>query len=285
MRTPRAVASAVAAALWYPYRAGPADRVAAWSRRSYEVFVRLARDQPDSGVRLVPGVEVFADPAAPGPAWWGEPLPGQQDVAEPLPGRPWGRRMPLPVADTSVYLPWLARRLTEAGGTLTRMWLPHLPNGGVVVNCTGLAARALTDDLAVHPVRGQVVRVARDGIDEWLLDQADPHRPLYVVPRLHDVVVGGTAEQDEWSVTPDPALAADILSRAAALVPALATVPVLGHRAGLRPARAEVRLEARPHPDGSPGGVVHCYGHGGAGVTLSWGCADDVVAEIGTLLP
>jgi D-amino-acid oxidase len=45
-----------------------------------------------------------------------------------------------------------------------------------------------------------------------------------------------------------------------------------------------VRLEAVPHADGSPGGVVHCYGHGGAGVTLSWGCADDVLAEVERLL-
>jgi D-amino-acid oxidase len=26
---------------------------------------------------------------------------------------------------------------------------------------------------------------------------------------------------------------------------------------------------------------VHCYGHGGAGVTLSWGCAEDVAALVG----
>lgn len=282
---PLETTSAVAAALWYPYRAGPAEQVARWSRHSYDVFVRLAADHPASGVRLVPGIELFTDPAAPGPAWWGEPLPGQQDVAEPLPGRPWGRRMSLPVADTSAYLPWLVSRLEAAGGSVTRAWLSDLPAQGVVVNCTGLAARALADDLAVHPVRGQVVRVARDGIDEWLLDQADRHRPLYVVPREHDVVVGGTAEQDEWSVTPDPGTAKQILSRAAELVPALTRARVLGHRVGLRPARAQVRLETRPHPDGSPGGVVHCYGHGGSGVTLSWGCADDVVAAVATLLP
>ena len=56
------------------------------------------------------------------------------------------------------------------------------------------------------------------------------------------------------------------------------------HRVGLRPARPQVRLETVPHEDGSPGGVVHCYGHGGAGVTLSWGCADDVLAEVEVLL-
>ena len=45
----------------------------------------------------------------------------------------------------------------------------------------------------------------------------------------------------------------------------------LGHRVGLRPFRPQVRLEAEP--SGSGPLVVHNYGHGGAGVTLSWGCA------------
>jgi len=40
--------------------------------------------------------------------------------------------------------------------------------------------------------------------------------------------------------------------------------------------RQRIRLE-RLDVDGRP--VVACYGHGGAGVTLSWGCADEV-AEI-----
>ena len=44
---------------------------------------------------------------------------------------------------------------------------------------------------------------------------------------------------------------------------------------GLRPARPAVRLEAE-------GRVVHCYGHGGAGVTLAWGCAGEVAALLGS---
>jgi D-amino-acid oxidase len=44
---------------------------------------------------------------------------------------------------------------------------------------------------------------------------------------------------------------------------------------GLRPGRSAVRVEAEPRGDGL---VVHDYGHGGAGVTLSWGCAEEAVA-------
>jgi len=48
---------------------------------------------------------------------------------------------------------------------------------------------------------------------------------------------------------------------------------VLGHQVGLRPGRPQVRLETEHRPAGP---VVHCYGLGGAGITLSWGCAEDI---------
>ena len=136
----------------------------------------------------------------------------------------------------------------------------------------------------MHPVRGQVLRLAQAGIEEWLLESSDESRPLYVVPRERDVVVGGTADIDAWDLRPDPEAARAILDRAFALVPELRGAEVLGHRVGLRPARPAVRLESVPHADGEPGGVVHCYGHGGAGVTLSWGCADDVLTAVESLL-
>ena len=283
---PLETTSAVAAALWYPYRAAPPQAVTRWAGRTYAELVRLAAEHPASGVRLVPGTELLAAPAGPGSPsapWWRAAVPALETVRDPTPVHSWGWRLDLPVADTSVYLPWLVDRLRAAGGTLTRSWLPALPSSGLVVNCTGLAARGLVGDLGVHPVRGQVVRVDGAGVSEWLLEQGDPARPLYVVPRLDDVVVGGTAEVDDWTLTPDPATAVALVARAAELVPQLHRAKVLGHRVGLRPARSEVRLETCPHADGAPGGIVHCYGHGGAGITLSWGCAEDVLVEVEAL--
>jgi D-amino-acid oxidase len=61
------------------------------------------------------------------------------------------------------------------------------------------------------------------------------------------------------------------------LVPALADAKVRAHKVGLRPVRPTVRLEAAR---GTGQTVVHCYGHGGSGVTLSWGCADEVLGLI-----
>jgi D-amino-acid oxidase len=66
---------------------------------------------------------------------------------------------------------------------------------------------------------------------------------------------------------PDPAVEAAVPARACALVPELRGTPVLSRAVGLRPGRPTVRLE-RLDVDGRP--VVACYGHGGAGATLSW---------------
>jgi D-amino-acid oxidase len=239
--------------------------------------------EPASGVRVRDGVELLG-PAAPVEPWWRPAVPALETVRDPAPGYPRGWRLALPVAEMDTYLGYLVRRLEAAGGTLTRHWLVELPASGVVVNATGLASRRMAGDTTLFPVRGQLVRVAQAGIEEWLLESSDETRPLYVVPREHDVVVGGTAEIEGWDLRPDPEAAQAMLDRAAALVPALRKAQVLGHRVGLRPARPAVRLEAVPHADGEPGGVVHCYGHGGAGVTLSWGCADDVLTEVESLL-
>ncbi len=50
---------------------------------------------------------------------------------------------------------------------------------------------------------------------------------------------------------PDPAVGQDILHRCAKLEPRLSDAEVLEHRAGLRPGRPAIRLEAEDFPDGT----------------------------------
>jgi D-amino-acid oxidase len=268
---PDRTTSAVAAALWYPYRAFPPERVTAWSARGFEVLGQLA-GMPGAGVRMRWGTELR--PGAAEDPWWRGAVPTFRHTPD-------GYRFAAPVADMSVHLPWLVGRLEALGGAVRREALHRiddcLARAPVVVDCAGLGARELAADPRLVPVRGQVVYVEQSGIEEWLLDQADPHRLVYVVPRERDVVLGGTAEEGAEDTAPDPAVAAAIRERCVAAVPALAGARVLGTAVGVRPARPEVRLEAEERDGGT---VVHCYGHGGAGVTLAWGCAEDVVALV-----
>jgi D-amino-acid oxidase len=238
---PLETTSVVAAAMCFPYLAEPVDLVQRWSDRTTAVLDELADADPEAGVRRVAGTIVAADATT---------------------------ERSLPVADMPTYLRWLTARVGALGGTLTRINLSALPtHADLVVNCTGLGARHLAGDPSVTPVAGQVVVVEQFGLERWWLD---PAGPTYVIPREHEVVVGGTEQRGEWSRTPSPDTAAAIIERASALVPAVRRARVLRHKVGLRPARPTVRLERVD-------GVVHCYGHGGSGVTLSWGCAEDVV--------
>jgi len=263
---PLETTSAVAAALWYPYLALPQDKVTAWSATSYDVFAGLA-DDPATGVAMRRGTELLTEQSE--DPWWIDAVPALERVAPRAPYRD-GWSFVAPVIDMSRYLVWLHGRVLDAGGTVTRMALPQLPEGPLVVDCSGLGSRHLASDPTTTPVRGQVVVLEQVGLDQWWLAEDGP---TYVVPRTHDIVVGGTDDAGEWDRTPSPDTADDVLRRATALVPQLAGARVLRHKVGLRPARPEIRLER-------VGDVVHCYGHGGAGVTLSWGCAADVVTLV-----
>jgi len=265
---PLETTSSVAAAIWHPYLAFPQDRVTAWGQAAYAEFARQAAEGVD-GVAMRRGTELMREPT-PDP-WWIDAVRGLDRVR---PHEPYADAWSFvtPVIDMPRYLAGLTDRVIDAGGTITRMALASLPEAPLVVNCSGLGSRLLAGDASTTPVRGQVVVVEQFGLDEWWLgEKAAAGVPTYVIPRTTDVVLGGTDDAGAWSRTPSRVAADDILRRASVLVPAVADARVVRHRVGLRPARPEVRLER-------VGDVIHCYGHGGSGVTLSWGCADEVLA-------
>ena len=275
---PPETTSAVATALWYPYRAEPPDLVLAWALQSFLTYAKDAVD-PESGVQLVDGLELrrtFGEP------WFIRALPdeaGFDHFTDVPAGYSDGWQLRLPVIEPSLYLSLLVSRLEALGGSITRTVVTALPDDALVVNCTGLGSRWLFGDQSIMPIRGQVVRVERvDGVDPWLLDQGDEATPVYVVPRSKDIVVGGTADIGDFDRQAHDDVTAEILTRASRLVPALAGARILGVNTGLRPARPEVRLETETRPEG--GHIIHNYGHGGAGWTVAWGCADEVVRQI-----
>jgi len=262
--------SAAAAALWYPYRVGPPQRVRAWGLVTLAELMRLAAD-PATGVVVRDGVEyrrVAADPPE-----WAADVPGFRALPAAGPyAAAWG--FPAPVMDTTAYLGWLRARLVALGGTVRTAELSSVAQAlagvDLAVLATGFGARTLPGDGQLRGGRGQVVRVHAPLVRRWLLDEEHPDGMVYVIPRRSDVVCGGLdTDTDDGSGGPDPAVAEAILRRCRQVVPELAGARVLGHAAGVRPVRHEVRLERQ-------GELVHCYGHGGAGYTLSWGCADAV---------
>jgi D-amino-acid oxidase len=284
---PPQTTSNVAAAVWYPYKAHPANRVTAWGAEAYRAFQRLGT-VADSGVFMASVLECLAAPT-PDP-WWVAAVAGFRHATPvELPaGYTDGYAFEAPVIDTGVYLDYLVRTFQARGGQIVQRAVRDLADAfaasAVVVNCAGLGARELVGDHDLHPSRGQVVRIRHTGFRRVLLDDFGPNAVAYIVPRTRDIILGGTDDEGNESTTIDPDVTEGILRRCARLAPEFAAVgarDILGVACGLRPVRSTVRVEAeRLAPDRW---LIHNYGHGGAGVTLSWGCAAEVAALVGGL--
>lgn len=268
--------SAVAAAFWYPYRAYPEDQITRLAAVSLHRFSALLKD-PLTGVLQRDALEIYPDAVA-APAWSSAATDFRDAEAELLPpGYGFGHRFRTVVIETPIYLPWLADRVRALGGRIAQRSIASLDAAlaerPLVINCAGLGARTLVDDPLLYPVRGQVVRVENPGLTRVWIDEHSGPNITYIVPRSRDVVLGGSSQDHQEDRTPNPELAREIVLRCAALEPALASARVLSIAVGLRPARSPLRLASEPRPAGL---VVHNYGHGGAGVTLSWGSAEAV---------
>ncbi|GGX25831.1 amino acid oxidase [Streptomyces malachitofuscus] len=285
-REPAATTSAAAGAMWDPYLVRPAGLVERWSRDTLGALTGLSDDE-DSGVRLVEGTQQSRIPCDL-PVW--APLVGARQCTsdELVPGFVTGWRYRAPVVDMPRYLAHLARRLRDAGGRMRRHHYDTLADvlrerpGPVVVNCAGTGARSLVPDPSLEPVRGQLVVVENPGIREFFCDDTPGAESLvYIYPHVDTVVLGGTAEPGSWDTDPDGDTARRIVQRCAEIDPRLADARVIECRVGLRPARPEIRFEEERLGTTT---VVHSYGHGGGGVTLSWGCGRETADTVLRLL-
>ena len=267
--------SAAAAAVWYPYDAEPAAAVIAWSLTTFERLRALAADST-SGVSMI-ALRQFARVGDPPIPEWALPLGAVPVSAAQTPtGFTTGFVIQVPLTDTTIYLDYLTNRFARAGGEIRERKLERLddapPDCDLIINCAGIGARTLVPDPQMEPHRGQVALVARPAIDYAVVSDDPPL--MYVIPRASDCVFGGTNEISD-SREPNSAQTNAIVSECARVLE-VAVPPVIAERVGLRPFRKSgVRVEAEHWSDGRT--VIHNYGHGGSGFTLSWGCAEKVL--------
>ena len=290
---PGQTTSSVAGAIWGPHLVEESDRVDGWGRETLAMLRELAAD-PAAAVRTLSGVyatrgvpgQTGRPPASPSPVtaaaapphWMSDLGASPCPTGHLPPGFASGWRYSAPLLHMPTYLGYLLARFEAAGGRLESGTVGSLPAAGAehgaraVVNCTGTGARGLLPDPALKPFRGQVVIAENPGLSEFFIGLPDDtSEVVYLFPHGDTVVLGGTEVGDDWNTEPVPAVAERILRDCAMIEPRVHGLRVLGHRVGLRPFRPRVRLEAEPPGPGPL--VVHNYGHGGAGVTLSWGCA------------
>jgi len=251
------MASAAAAAIWYLY---DLDGATEWALVTLERLTGLATVS-GTGVSMI---ELRTFSSSPAPEWTG------QCGLRPLEG---GFAVTVPLMDTAIYLHYLLSRFTGA----VREVAPFAaladvpPQHDVIVNCTGVGARELAGDPRVHPHRGQVVVTAAQPQLDYAVVYEDAL--AYVIPRATSCILGGTNEESD-DVLPREATSEEIRRKCAAIVDPH-RFPSLEARVGLRPYReGGVRLCRERAPDGRT--IVHNYGHGGAGFTVSWGCAEAV---------
>jgi D-amino-acid oxidase len=307
-KTGQRTTSAAAAAIWYPYDAEPIDKVIAWGLETYDVLVDLSR-KPNTGVSMIE-LRTFSRHADIQIPEWARSLgarPIESSVAAGLPPalpRPQrggynivrpsedmspirtetsllvfssGFIMSVPLTDTTIYLDYLTNRFLEAGGKIN----PNVrfetleqvsSEFDLVINCSGIGARPLVPDAELEPHRGQVAIVSK--IDLPCAVVCDDLPLMYAIPRANDCVFGGTNELSD-NYEPDPATTSRIVDECSRVLD-LSKPKVLAARVGLRPfRRSGVCLRADRLRDGRA--VIHNYGHGGSGFTLSWGCAQQVL--------
>jgi D-amino-acid oxidase len=279
--------SGAAAALWFPYDVEPANKVIPWALETFRTLIDLA-GSAESGVSIIE-LRQFSRTGAIQIPDWALPLGGRSLPSSIMSSQvetsldqksvefAGGFVLNVPLMDTTIYLGYLANRFLKADGQIIENVCFEKvedvdPKFDLVINCAGIGARELAHDADLESHRGQVAIVPR--IKDLPYAVVCDDAPLmYAIPRTNDCVFGGTNDlSDDLGV--DSETTARIVAECSRALK-IEKPNLLAERVGLRPFRKSgVRVERAHLRDGRT--LVHNYGHGGSGFTLSWGCAEEV---------
>jgi D-amino-acid oxidase len=287
--------SGAAAAIWFPYDAEPAEKVIPWALATYETLMDLSQELR-SGVSIIEARQFSRTGEIQIPEWaiplGAHPLPCsvsahpycvmssevETSLDEISSSFKSGYSMRVPLMDTTIYLDYLVNRFVAADGSITAdahfQKLEDVDQQfDLLINCAGIGARELVHDADLEPHRGQVAIVPRIESLSCAIVCDDP--PLmYAIPRTNDCLFGGTNDLSS-ELAPDLATTDQIVTECSRVLN-IEKSKIIAERVGLRPFRKSgVRLERDRLRDGRI--VIHNYGHGGSGFTLSWGCARQVL--------
>ncbi|CAD7011729.1 unnamed protein product [Ceratitis capitata] len=278
------------AGLWGPYLLGgtPTERVHRWSKHMHDFLeqIWLSDDAGEAGVCLIPCLRLTTT-AMDNEVFWKDIVYGcrqltQRQLDELNVGRAnkytQGMHFITYTSEPVKLLPYLMKRFQANGGKIVQQKVENLQefiaksNYDVIINCTGLGSRECVQDVGMFPVRGQVTRIKANWLYCALLDESDVGN--YIIPNCESVVLGGTHQENDNNTQVCPNDKKFIINGCRKIVPGLEHAQHLFDWVGLRPGRDTLRLEAEK---GGNKIVIHNYGHGGSGVTLAWGCAEDVL--------
>ncbi|KAI9321234.1 hypothetical protein BX666DRAFT_2017321 [Dichotomocladium elegans] len=211
---------------------------------TYRKFMELAKTHPkEAGLMIIPSTDYY-------------------DELTPETTEPWFREL---VGDFK----FVPREKLPAGAQVGHQYT------------TGLGARYLggVNDTKVYPTRGQTLIVYAPQIKETITFLAKDHI-TYVIPRSDGtVVLGGTANKNDYNPNPEEETIRSIWERTRSICSTLRSIAqpeIVRSGVGLRPSRIDgprIENEYFSKADGSRILVTHAYGHGGFGYQSSVGAA------------
>ncbi|XP_053659934.1 D-aspartate oxidase-like [Anopheles marshallii] len=278
--------SDVAAGLWGPYVLGETSTTDCrrWAQATHDYFLQLWRGgyAERCGICLVPVMECYeTDTTAP---WWHDIVFGFSKVSEHF-------KLQQNVQTAFMYITFTCepsklmkhyRDILSTRNVVFRQ--EHLQSirclerldisaNAIIINCLGMGSQNVADDAELFPVRGQVQRVKSTAVFHSFANES-----CYIIPNTDTVVLGGT-KQKSHNVLVSPIDRYSIRKGCLDVMPLLRDALIVRDSVGLRPVRStgvRLELECIVFVNGERHAIVHNYGHGGAGITLAWGCAGEV---------